>query len=233
MIRQIFRHDLTLYSRGSVTGAVSRSGVRVKRFVELLRKGEKAQAAAFVEEVFAGTRSRVALFADLIHPAQYEIGDLWYRGEIGIADEHRATAMVEEITLALPPTPAQGGLPRGRCVLAGVDSEQHVVGLRLLSAALEDDGWTVTMLGGRTPAADLAETVRKVRPKFVGLSAGYLPQPASLKATIEELKKQRVPVLVGGPAFNRNASLWVKVGADGHGSDVRVAVELARRIGAV
>lgn len=212
---------------------VSRTGgVRVKRFVELLRQGDKTEAAAFVQQVFEETRSRLALFADLIHPAQYEIGDLWYRGEIGIADEHRATAMVEEITLALPPTPAQGRSPLGRCLLAAVDSEQHVVGLRLLSAALEDDGWTVTMLGGRTPAASLAEMVRKVRPKFVGLSAGYLPQPASLTATIEELKRQKVPVLVGGPAFNRNPSLWMKVGADGHGTDVRVAVALARRIAA-
>lgn len=213
--------------------AISRTGgVRVGRFVELLRKGEKAGAAAFVDEVFREMGSRLALFADLIHPAQYEIGDLWYRGEIGIADEHRATAIVEEITLALPPTPAQGRSPRGKCVLAAVGSEQHVVGLRLLGAALEDDGWTVTMLGGRTPAADLTKMVRKVRPRFVGLSAGYLPQPASLKATIEELKKLRVPVLVGGPAFNRNASLSTMVGADGHGTDVRVAVALAQRIAA-
>lgn len=213
--------------------AVSRTGgVRVRRFVELLREGDKAKVAAYVEEVFSQTGSRLVLFADLIHPAQYEIGDLWYRGEIGIADEHRATAIVEEVTQALPPTPAQGRSPRGKCVLAAVGSEQHVVGLRLLSAALEDDGWTVTMLGGRTPATDLAQMVRKIRPKFVGLSAGYLPQPASLKETIEELKKMRMPVLVGGPAFNRNASLWTKVGADGHGTDVRVAVALARRIGA-
>ena len=213
--------------------AVSRiGGVKVRRFVELLRKGEKAEVAAYIGKVFNQTGSRLALFADLIHPAQYEIGDLWYRGEISIADEHRATAMVEEVTLALAPTPAQGRSPRGMCVLAAVGGEQHVVGLRLLSAALEDDGWTVTMLGGRTPASDLAKMVRKVRPKFVGLSAGYLPQPASLRETIEELKKLRMPVLVGGPAFNRNPSLWTKVGADGHGSDVRVAVALARRIAA-
>ncbi len=212
---------------------ISRTGgVKVGRFVELLRKGEKADAAAFADQLFQEMGSRLALFADLIHPAQYEIGDLWYRGEIGIADEHRATAIVEEITLALPPTPAQGRAARGRCVLAAVGSEQHVVGLRLLCAALEDDGWTVTMLGGRTPATDLAEMVRKLRPRFVGLSAGYLPQPASLKATIEDLKRLRVPVLVGGPAFNRNASLWTRVGADGHGTDVRVAVALAQRIAA-
>jgi len=213
--------------------AISRTGgVGVQRFVSLLRAGEKAAAAAFLHEVFAETRSRVALFADVIHPAQYEIGDLWYRGEISIADEHRATAIVEEITSAIPPTPAQGRAPRGRCVLAAVGSEQHVVGLRLLAAALEDDGWTVIMLGGRTPSVDLADVVKKERPKFVGLSAGYLPRPDALKTTIEEVKKLRVPVLVGGPAFNRNPSLWSKLGADGHGSDVRVAVALARRIAA-
>ncbi|MDQ6885357.1 MAG: cobalamin-dependent protein [Candidatus Dormibacteraeota bacterium] len=211
--------------------AVSRTrGVRVARFVGLIRKGDKSAAASFVQEVFEETGSRVTVFADLIHPAQYEIGDLWYRGEITIADEHRATAIVEAITSALPPTPALGRSPRGRCVLAAVGGEQHVVGLRLLAAALEDDGWTLTMLGGLTPAAELTQVVKKERPKFVGLSAGYLPQTASLKAAIEDIKKARVPVLVGGPAFNRNASLWTRVGADGHGADVRVAVALARRI---
>ena len=213
--------------------AVSRTGgIRVKAFVDLLRTGDKTQAAEFLHEVFKETGSRLALFADLIHPAQYEIGDLWYRGEISIADEHRATAIVEEVTLALPPTPARGSAPRGKCLLAAVGTEQHVVGLRLLNAALEDDGWAVTMLGGRTPGDGLADMVRSLRPKFVGLSAGYLPNPEPLKATIEELKKLRVPVLVGGPAFNRNASLWTRVGADGHGTDVRVAVELARRLAA-
>ncbi|GAC1481408.1 MAG: hypothetical protein PVSMB9_06680 [Candidatus Dormibacteria bacterium] len=210
---------------GSRTG-----GVRVRDFVALLREGDTQRADAFVQEVFGETRSRLALFADLIHPAQYEIGDLWYRGEIGIADEHRATAIVEEITSALPPTPAQDQSPRGRCLLAAVGTEQHTVGLRLLAAALEDDGWTVTMLGGRTPSVDLVELVKKQRPRFVGLSAGYLPRPDPLQATIEEIKKLKVPVLVGGPAFNRNASLVSRLGADGHGSDVRVAVELARRI---
>ena len=106
-----------------------------------------------------------------------------------------------------------------------------MVGLRLLAAALEGVGWWVTMLGGRTPGADLAQMVREVRPKFVGLSAGYLPRPESLKDTIAELKEQGLPVLVGGPAFNRNASLSTRVGADGHGSDVRVAVTLAQRLG--
>ncbi|MEO6797975.1 MAG: cobalamin-dependent protein [Candidatus Dormibacter sp.] len=212
--------------------AVSRTGgVRVGSFVRLLRQGDKERAAAFVQEVFGATGSRLTLFADLIHPAQYEIGDLWYRGEIGIAEEHRATVIVEEITSALAPTPTPGRSFRGKCVLAAVGAEQHVVGLRLLAAALEDEGWWVTMLGGRTPGADLAQMVREVRPKFVGLSAGYLPRPESLKDTIAELKEQGLPVLVGGPAFNRNASLSTRVGADGHGSDVRVAVTLAQRIG--
>ncbi len=204
----------------------------VPGLVAALVGGDEDRALAIARDTLRAVRSRTAVFADLIQPAQYEIGDLWYRGEIGIADEHRATAIVEEVTSALPPTPAQGRSPRGRCVLAAVDAEQHVVGLRLLAAALEDDGWTVTMLGGRTPTPDLAAVVRKERPKFVGLSAAHLPRPDSLRMTIDEIKKLRVPVLVGGPAFNRNESLWTRVGADGHGTDVRVAVALAQRIAA-
>ena len=83
-----------------------------------------------------------------------------------------------------------------------------------------------------TPPPDSPSRRCAARPIFVGLSAAYLPRPDALERTIKELKEQRVPVLVGGPAFNRNLSLWTKLGADGHGSDVRVAVALARRIAA-
>ena len=41
-------------------------------------------------QFLARVGSRTAVFADLLQPAQYEIGELWYRGEIGIEAEHRA-----------------------------------------------------------------------------------------------------------------------------------------------
>ena len=47
---------------------------------------------------------------------------------------------------------------------------------------------------------------------------------------VEGLKDRRVPVLVGGAAFNRVPGLWRRLGADGHGVDARVSLVVARKL---
>lgn len=170
------------------------------------------------------------MFAELIHPAQYEIGELWYRGEIGIADEHRATAIVEAIVDRLPPGRRPALAARPTCVLVAVGAEEHVVGLHMLAAALTDDGWAVTVLGKRTPVDRLLNMVERIQPKLVCISAGYLQDLREVTRTIRLIKARGIPVLVGGAAFNRNPGLAERVGADGHGQDVRVALTLVRRL---
>jgi methanogenic corrinoid protein MtbC1 len=203
---------------------------RTRRFLDALLKGDPAAAYRVADEEFADVGSRAAVFADLIHPAQYEIGDLWYRGLIGVADEHRATALVETIAERLPPTPTEKPLLGCRCVLAAVGAERHVIGLRLLAAAMADDGWEVVVLGDGTPVEELLAAVDRVSPQLVGLSAGYLPELEPIKRVIRLLKERRLPVLVGGAAFNRTPSLVEQVGADAHGTDARVALTIARRL---
>jgi methanogenic corrinoid protein MtbC1 len=203
----------------------------VPGLVEALVGGDETRARAIAEESLRRTRSRTAIFADLIQPAQYEIGELWYSGRIGVAAEHRATAIVERIVAALAPTPSSRPVPRGStCVLAAVGDEQHVLGLRVLQLALEDDGWSVEQLGGRTPVEDLLTFVAQRRTALVGLSASYLPSVRAIRQSVERVKARRIPVLVGGAAFNRVPGLWRRVGADGHGVDARVSVVLARKL---
>lgn len=203
---------------------------RTRAFLNALLKGDPASASRVVDQELADLGSRAAVFADLIHPAQYEIGELWYRGEIGVADEHRATALVETIVNRLTPTPTARPLTGCRCVLAAVGSERHVIGLRLLAAAMADDGWEVEMLEQRTSEEELLAAVDRVSPQLVGLSAAYLQDPERMKRAIRLVKERGIPVLVGGAAFNRTPSLVEQVGADGHGSDARVALTLARRL---
>jgi MerR family transcriptional regulator, light-induced transcriptional regulator len=202
----------------------------VPGLVAALVGGDEDRALAIARDTLRAVRSRTAVFADLIQPAQYEIGELWYSGSIGVAVEHRATAIVEKIVASLEPTPSSRPVPSGAsCVLAAVGDEQHVVGLRLLQLALEDDGWSVEQLGGRTPVEELVAYVARRRPAFVGLSASYLPSMRAIRQSVERMKGRRVSVLVGGAAFNRVPGLWRRVGADGHGVDARVSVVLARK----
>jgi len=218
--------------RGRVKSGSRRRSVRagVRSFLTALLQDDRASAIRIAEAEHAALGSRAAVFAELIHPAQYEIGELWYRGEIGIADEHRATAIVETIVDRLPPGMQPALATRPICLLVAVGLEEHVVGMHMLAAALTDDGFTVTVLGRRTPADRLLNVVDRVRPKLVCISAGYLQDIREMTRTIRLVKARGIPVLVGGAAFNRNPALAERVGADGHGQDVRVALTLARRL---
>ena len=203
----------------------------VRTLLDALLSGDQPAADKVAADALTLLGSRVAVFSDLIQPAQYEIGELWYAGRIGVADEHRATAIVEKVVRALPPTPSKTPIPAGnRCVLAALGEERHVLGLRLFELALQDDGWTTRPLGGEASLDSVIREV-KVRPaRMVALTAAFLPSAQPVQSAITAIKTTGAKVLVGGPAFNRVPDLWVRVGADGHGSDARVGVVLARRM---
>ena len=203
----------------------------VKSMVDALLAGDHDAALEIALEARGRSGSRVAVFVDLLQPAQYEIGELWYRGEIKVEDEHRATAVAQRVTEALPPTPSATPVPpTARCLMAAMGEEQHVLGLRQLQLAFHDDGWPVVLMGPRVEAAALADEVRGTDPSLVCISAGYLPSATPVRKAVDAIRELRIPVLVGGSAFNRSPQLWRQVGADHHGADARVALVLARRL---
>jgi methanogenic corrinoid protein MtbC1 len=202
----------------------------VRDFVQALIDGDQARARTLAQDTFQATGSRISVFADLIHPAAHQIGELWYVGHIGVAVEHGATAMASAIIEDLPPTPTDRPVRAGTsCLLAAVGDEQHVIGLRVLQLALEDDGWSVEQLGGQTPVGETLALAEQRRPDLIGLSGSFLPSVRPIRDAVQQAKVLRIPVLVGGPAFIRVPELWRRIGASGFGIDARVGVVLARR----
>ena len=198
-------------------------------FVDLILAGDSGGAVALALELQSAWGRRVDIFADLIHPAQYQIGERWYSGEIGVADEHRATAVVERVVEALPPSPAARPVgPDARCLLAAIDGSAHLLGLRVLQLALEDEGWRVQRLGACS-ASEFEAAGSRLRPRWAGLSAGYLPVHRPARLAIEALHRLSIRVLVGGSAFNRAPGLWERLGADAMAADARTTLVLARR----
>jgi methanogenic corrinoid protein MtbC1 len=204
----------------------------VRNLIGALLDGDGAEAYELAERVLLETRSRTAVFADLLHPAQAEIGNLWYTGRVSYADEVRVAAIIRRIVERLAPTPAARPVRRGsRCVLAVPHGDPHDIGLLMFARALEDHGWSIEVIGPAHGLCDISEIVRERRPRLFGLSAGTLPALSQVERTIATIRKARVPVLVGGVAFNRRPDLWRRLGADGLGTDVRVGVVLAGRLG--
>lgn len=204
----------------------------VPTLVDALLRGDRTTVRDATSRFEAATgSSRAAIVADLLQPAQHQIGELWYRGQIGVAEEHRATAIVETILEGLDPTPSSDPVaPGSRCLLATVGTEQHRLGLRALGLVLEDEGWSVDHMSSSLPQSELLRYVRLERPQVVGLSASYLPSLRDIQLAVGALRGEGVRVIVGGPAFARVPLLWKRLGADDHAGDARVAAVLMRRL---
>ncbi len=200
----------------STSGAVPRGGDR---------------AIDLCDRFLARVRTRMAVFADLLQPALYEVGEIWYQGQIKLDDERRAATLVEGLVERMPPTPAGTPVPRGsRCLLALLPGDRHLLGLRMFALVLEDEGWEVEVVDvDDVDGSNLVALAERVRPQLVGLSAGYLPSPHMAAQVVGAIRTLGIPVLVGGRAFNRYPELWQRVGAVGHGADARVGAVLARR----
>jgi MerR family transcriptional regulator, light-induced transcriptional regulator len=203
----------------------------VRALLDAVLHGDERAAVELARDVLDESGSRTSVFADLLHPIQVEVGNLWYAGLVTAADEVRAAAALARIVQLLPSTPELPAVRRGsRCVIAVPHGDPHHLGTLMLMLALQDHGWSTEVLGPVRGLGDVANLVAGRPPRLLCLSAGDLPPLPQVERAISIVHAARVPVLVGGAAFNRRPDLWRRVGADGHGADVRVGVVLAHRL---
>ena len=200
-----------------------------------------AHAAAFLEHLLArdlaaatelavGLADEGTTVADialhLIAPAQAEIGERWHRDELGVADEHAASAVSDAVLSVVASTarPADGR----RVEVVCVQGEWHLLPARLLVEVLRADGCHVTFLGGSTPATHLARTLERSEPDVVALSCST---PLALDGVIGAVHVAHdlgIPVLAGGRALGRDERRARVLGADLWAPDGAAAAELLR-----
>ncbi len=172
-------------------------------FTEDLAAGRQGACRATVAEVLARGVPVRQVYRDLFEAALHEIGRRWERGQVSVAVEHRATAIVEELlALAYPSALARARGDR-RAVVSCAADEFHQVGGRIVADTLEHLGWQVDFLGAGSPPERLAEQVRRRRPDLVALSvsiADHLPGAERAVAAVRA-EDGEVAILVGGQAF--------------------------------
>lgn len=180
---------------GPPTGRRSWDRLADRLFVAL-RAGDERTATDLVQRLHAQREPVIELLGRLIAPALARIGDDWETGDLSIAEEHRASEIVERILASLDQRRA--GRPRGSAVVAAPEGEHHGLPVAMAAAALRQDGWTVELLGRDLPYDALAHFVEESAPDLVVLT---VTTPAALPVAEEaraRLSTDR-PVLVGGP----------------------------------
>jgi DNA-binding transcriptional MerR regulator len=204
-----------------------------RELLTVLLSFDEAVATAVVSEAFALYQVEDVCLR-IFSPVLVEIGERWHNKEVTVAQEHFASHFIERSLVALLQayTPA---VTRGRIVTAGAPDEQHELGIMMLSVFLVRRAWQVIYLGGDVPIADLVQTVGRLQPALVCLSASNGETAQALIAAanaVNQLPPPRPFVGFGGPPFNDDETLRARVpghflGTDAQESALRIEELLA------
>ena len=181
-----------------------------KAYLSALCIGDDRQADRVLENCLAQSVSANQIYLDIMQPAAYDIGALWQRNLVTIAQEHLATAIIERQMGQLHPH----FVPRTRkgrtLVLGCIEGEQHRIGARMVADFFEQDGWTVAYLGASTPIDEIAGIAREVQADLIGLSTQlipHVPRIIELVTVLDRRGMNAIPIIAGGLPFIQQPDL--------------------------
>lgn len=173
---------------------------------------DETAASVVVSEAFALYRVE-DICLDIFTPTLVEIGERWHRREATVAQEHFASHFVQRrltsLLQAYAPT-----VGRARIITACAPDELHELGVLMLSVFLVRRAWQVIYLGANVPLADLVQTVVRLHPALICLSATTPRAAQSLTVAAEALAQlpgPPTPVAFGGGPFNHDEALRAQV----------------------
>ncbi len=162
------------------------------------------------------------VIGDLVMPFLYNLGALWEAGEVSIAQEHFATALIRGRLLGIARSWGTGSGPLA--LLANPPGEYHDLGLVCFGIALRERGWRITLLGANTPISTLAEAAGALEPALIVISS---MDHRRFRKELDEIKAlaRAHEVAVAGPGAT--ADLAERTGAQLLAS---APIEAARRV---
>ena len=133
---------------------------------------------------------------DVLAPVQAELGRRWAAGDLGVADEHAASAAVDDLLVRLGATAES---PHGpSVVVASAEHDDHALGGRVVASALALDGFRVMFLGPSVPAADLGDFLDLQRPLALALSCSMPTAFVAAARSVAAAHDLGIPVVGGG-----------------------------------
>ena len=156
-----------------------------ERYLAALCAADAPTAEAVVDEALVAGVAPTTIQVRVIGAAMERIGELWEQGEVTVADEHVATVLSYRVLLALQES-LQIAPPRSRerVVLAAVEGQAHVLGLRMVADVLEGAGFEVLYLGADVPSGALGGFVAEHAPAITGLTSTMTRDAPRLAAAI-------------------------------------------------
>jgi diguanylate cyclase (GGDEF)-like protein/PAS domain S-box-containing protein len=168
---------------------------------ETMRTGDPAAATAVIDDALRHKLSAPEIQSRLIAPAMRQIGELWERGGLTVAQEHLACAVSYHVLTRLYPGLLRHSTRQGdTVVVAAVHGEHHVLGLRMVADVFDGAGFDVRFLGADVPESSLLTWVQEHEPAVVALGVTMPLGAATLARQLQTLRDlaPSIQLVIGG-----------------------------------
>jgi MerR family transcriptional regulator, light-induced transcriptional regulator len=199
--------------RNRVEAAGDTATDHVQEALQSIRNLDASELDAVL--VRAALRLGSAVFLEQVAlPLLREVGELWHANQLGIANEHLATAATQRVLgwLLWSGTPNRDGPV---IVVATLLGQRHEIGAMVCSAIAAEEGWRVVYLGADLPAEEIARAAESRGASVVALSMVYPPSEPRVADQVKQLGSRLgdVPLVVGGAAASTYAAALREAGA--------------------
>jgi methanogenic corrinoid protein MtbC1/DNA-binding XRE family transcriptional regulator len=204
-----------------------------RRYLDALTEGDTRAATSVIDQALASGLVPSKIYLKILMPAQRELGELWHKGSVSVAEEHLATQITLDQMARLRHLFRPKASLGVHALVATVDGDPHYIGCRVVADFLYLDGWEVDFVGTNTPSQDLAQMVQAREVHLVAIGATLeesLPELARVVLALRALP--RAPkIMIGGPVLQSYSSrISSELKPDALAFDARQAIEEARRV---
>jgi 5-methyltetrahydrofolate--homocysteine methyltransferase len=188
------------------------------------------EAIALAKDMLAGGADPLDIIAESSEAMQ-AIGRRFAAGEAFIPELIMGGEIMKGISQEVLPEGSgpDAATSKGTVVIGTVHGDIHDIGKDIVVLMLGMGGYTVHDLGIDVPVEDFVAAVREHDADIVGLSGLLTLAFDAMKSTVDGIAaaglREGVKIMIGGAAVDEHVRVYT--GADGWGSDVTRAVELA------
>ena len=200
-------------------------------FKSFLLEGTHKKAMQMASDNIQDASDLGNFYMHVIQPAMYDIGILWEKDRISVAQEHLASAIVTRVMASLYPRFIVIEQNKGKALVTAAPNEFHEIGPRMVADLLEIDGWDVGYLGANTPIDDLIDFMLEQNPFLAAVSVSM---PFNIDKALEMVKKIKAEkrlndtkIMLGGRTLSLKPNFKQSLDIDGSGLSALDAVQLA------
>ncbi|HEU4930490.1 MAG TPA: B12-binding domain-containing protein [Pyrinomonadaceae bacterium] len=202
-------------------------------FLRLILAGDELETGAALVDAYLAHHTLESILENTVTQAMHQVGDLWQKGSVTVADEHMATRVVltaiQKLRGVMVPHEPNGLT----AICCGTEGDLHELAVHLVELILESKGWNVINLGANTPLFSLQEMVSRQRPQLVCISARAIADLDRAAAEFAQLRRVanrlESKIALGGEAF-RNPNMRVRFPGDFFPADFPTLSRLAENL---